>query len=413
MSELISVAEARAAVLARVGAPLAPEPVPLDDALGRVLAADAVAPEDVPGFDNSAMDGFAVLAADTAGAGPGSPVSASGRRGVACGSARRASARARRGLPDLDRRRPPGGRRLGRAARGGRRGRRRDRVRGGGRARARHPAGGRGHPGRCHGPSGGHASSAPPSSACSRRSPFPSRRAPGAPGWPWCARATSCSARASRCAPAGSVTRTPTRSRRSPGTRAPRSSRSSAARTRPPRRATRSSGALAADVAVVCGGVSVGEHDHVKAALRGARRRGGVLGRRAAARPADLVRDAGRLARSRRRAGVRAARQPGLGVRHLRPVRAPGAAGPLRGAGGARHRDGQRSLRTSRGFRRATRPSVARSSSPTRGWTATPTGPQGSHVLTSMLGADALAVVEAGPEPARAGDRVQVQLLRA
>ena len=47
------------------------------------------------------------------------------------------------------------------------------------------------------------------------------------------------------------------------------------------------------------------------------------------------------------------------------------------------------------------------------GWRATPTGPQGSHVLTSMLGADALAVVEAGPEPARAGERVQVELLRA
>ena len=47
------------------------------------------------------------------------------------------------------------------------------------------------------------------------------------------------------------------------------------------------------------------------------------------------------------------------------------------------------------------------------GWVATPTGPQASHILTSMLGADALAVVEAGPEPAPAGERVRVQLLRA
>ena len=38
-----------------------------------------------------------------------------------------------------------------------------------------------------------------------------------------------------------------------------------------------------------------------------------------------------------------------------------------------------------------------------QGWLATPTGPQGSHVLTSMLGADALTVVEAGQRPARAG----------
>jgi molybdopterin molybdotransferase len=46
-----------------------------------------------------------------------------------------------------------------------------------------------------------------------------------------------------------------------------------------------------------------------------------------------------------------------------------------------------------------------------RGWLATPSGPQGSHVLTSMLGADALATIEAGAEPARAGDRVEVELL--
>ena len=46
------------------------------------------------------------------------------------------------------------------------------------------------------------------------------------------------------------------------------------------------------------------------------------------------------------------------------------------------------------------------------GWLATPTGPQGSHVLTSMLGADALTVVEAGAEPARAGSTVRAELLR-
>ncbi len=41
------------------------EEVALEDALARVLAADAVAPNDVPPFTSSAMDGFAVLAADT------------------------------------------------------------------------------------------------------------------------------------------------------------------------------------------------------------------------------------------------------------------------------------------------------------------------------------------------------------
>ncbi len=47
--------------------PLEAEPVPLDRALGRVLAADVVAPVDVPGFDRSNVDGFAVRAADTFG----------------------------------------------------------------------------------------------------------------------------------------------------------------------------------------------------------------------------------------------------------------------------------------------------------------------------------------------------------
>ena len=46
-----------------------------------------------------------------------------------------------------------------------------------------------------------------------------------------------------------------------------------------------------------------------------------------------------------------------------------------------------------------------------QGWLATPTGPQGSHILTSMLGADALAVIQAGTEPARAGTKVEAELL--
>ncbi|MES2247840.1 MAG: molybdopterin biosynthesis protein [Pseudomonadota bacterium] len=49
-------------------APLGRETVPLYAALGRVLADDAVAAIDVPGFDRSNVDGFAVQAADTWGA---------------------------------------------------------------------------------------------------------------------------------------------------------------------------------------------------------------------------------------------------------------------------------------------------------------------------------------------------------
>jgi len=49
-------------------APLGLENVPLDAALGRVLAADVVSPVDVPSFDRSNVDGFAVRAEDTFGA---------------------------------------------------------------------------------------------------------------------------------------------------------------------------------------------------------------------------------------------------------------------------------------------------------------------------------------------------------
>ncbi|WP_031517954.1 gephyrin-like molybdotransferase Glp [Desulfofalx alkaliphila] len=44
------------------------ERVSLTDSLGRVLAADVLAREDVPGFDRSTMDGYAVKAKDTFGA---------------------------------------------------------------------------------------------------------------------------------------------------------------------------------------------------------------------------------------------------------------------------------------------------------------------------------------------------------
>lgn len=54
--------------------PKGAETVALGAALGRVLAADVVADVDVPGFDRSSVDGFAVRAADTQGAGEDTPV---------------------------------------------------------------------------------------------------------------------------------------------------------------------------------------------------------------------------------------------------------------------------------------------------------------------------------------------------
>ena len=64
----LSVDEAQARILARI-APLEPTDVGLLDALGAVLAEDAVADRDVPPFRNSAMDGYAVRGADVTQAG--------------------------------------------------------------------------------------------------------------------------------------------------------------------------------------------------------------------------------------------------------------------------------------------------------------------------------------------------------
>lgn len=61
MPDLLPVAEARAAILDAVR-PLPAEDVHVLEALGRTLARDVVARTDVPPFSNSAMDGFAVVA---------------------------------------------------------------------------------------------------------------------------------------------------------------------------------------------------------------------------------------------------------------------------------------------------------------------------------------------------------------
>lgn len=55
--------------------PLEAESVSLPEALGRTLARDVVSTEQVPSFDKSAMDGYAVRAAETFGASPTDPVS--------------------------------------------------------------------------------------------------------------------------------------------------------------------------------------------------------------------------------------------------------------------------------------------------------------------------------------------------
>jgi molybdopterin molybdotransferase len=69
----ISVAEHRARILSTVR-PLPAIVLPLAQALHRTLAEDVLALVDVPGFDNSAMDGYALRQADAAAAGQDAPV---------------------------------------------------------------------------------------------------------------------------------------------------------------------------------------------------------------------------------------------------------------------------------------------------------------------------------------------------
>jgi molybdopterin molybdotransferase len=70
---MIPLAEVQAAIFGAVTR-LEPVEVDLRDALGLVLAEQVTAPEAVPPFPNTAMDGYAVRAADTAGASEGAPV---------------------------------------------------------------------------------------------------------------------------------------------------------------------------------------------------------------------------------------------------------------------------------------------------------------------------------------------------
>jgi molybdopterin molybdotransferase len=73
MYPLTELAEARGLVLERAQR-LPSEEVDLPRVLGRILATSVAAPHPVPPFDNSAMDGFAVRAADTSGASTERPV---------------------------------------------------------------------------------------------------------------------------------------------------------------------------------------------------------------------------------------------------------------------------------------------------------------------------------------------------
>ncbi|MEM1110613.1 MAG: gephyrin-like molybdotransferase Glp [Pseudomonadota bacterium] len=91
MSHLTPLDEALAQILASPGGPPPSEHRPLIDCLGAVLAAPVVSPLDVPAADNSAMDGYALRAADAPGPLPVSQRIAAGQVGeaLAAGTAAR------------------------------------------------------------------------------------------------------------------------------------------------------------------------------------------------------------------------------------------------------------------------------------------------------------------------------------
>ncbi len=159
-----------------------------------------------------------------------------------------------------------------------------------------------------------------------------------------------------------------------------------------------------AEVLVICGGVSVGEHDHVKASLA-------------------------EIGVSERFWGI--ALKPGKPTwfgTHERTLvfGLPGnpvsamvtftllVAPALRALGG-RATDSRRASATltqdydkQPGRAHAVRCRLSLGES---GWLAEPTGPQGSHILTSMLGADALAMIPSASGPVAAGERVEIEML--
>ena len=84
--DMLTVEEARDAVLA-VATPVDAERLPVPEALGRVAAEAATACVSLPPWANSAMDGYAIHAADTAGAAETSPIELRVVGDVAAGAA--------------------------------------------------------------------------------------------------------------------------------------------------------------------------------------------------------------------------------------------------------------------------------------------------------------------------------------
>jgi molybdopterin molybdotransferase len=166
---------------------------------------------------------------------------------------------------------------------------------------------------------------------------------------------------------------------------------------------------LLADVAVICGGVSVGSHDFVRAALEAAGAE--QLFWRVALRPGKPTWFGIRAASGRARTLVFGL--PG------NPVSAVVTfvlfvAPALRALCGADPERDRLTARMDEDYRKQPgRAEAVRCELQLRddGWHARPTGPQGSHVLTSMLGAAGLAIIPSASEGVHAGEEVDIELL--
>jgi molybdopterin molybdotransferase len=402
-AELIEIEEARRLALERVSR-LESETVPLRDALGRVLAVEVRASDPVPGFDNSSMDGFAVRAADTAEASAEAPVtlavvdeSRAGRPArrrvgpreavaISTGAMVPEGADAVVRLEDTssrDRRvEVEAAVEVGRSVR-----RTGEDVLGG------EPVL---HPGTRLGPAdlGVLASVGASSVQCARRprafvlTTCDELREPGEPLGPGGVRNSNAYSVPALLERSGAevagveiVPDNPTQTR--------------AAIER----------ALAGDAVVICGGVSVGEHDHVRSALAEAEveevfwgvalrpgkptwfgtHRGGALVFGLPGNPVSAVVTFLLLARP--------AIEAQLGLKVERP---------------------RTTAILDEDYPKLTkRAQFVRCRLQLRddGWHARTTGEQGSHVLTSMLGADALALIPAGSGTVSAGERVEIELI--
>jgi molybdopterin molybdotransferase len=394
VGELISIDEARRRVLEAVQ-PLADEEVPLGDSHGRVLAEDVESAIDVPPFDGSAMDGYAVIAGPEAElevvgesrAGHPAPerVEPGTAIRISTGAAIPAGATA---VVPLERSRPDGGRvRVEPSSPGDNVRRAGEDVRAGSVVLAR---------GSLLGPAelGVAASVGRGSLRCSRRPRVavlvtgdelsePGR--PLRPGGIYSSNGWALAAQAERAG--GQLV----------------------ARETVPDRAGETRAALAraleaADVAIVSGGVSVGPHDHVKPALRelGVEERFWGVSLRPG-KPTWFGEREGRLA-----FGLPGNPVSAMVTFHLF-VRAALAA--LQGADPAApraHATLEEPVARHRSREQAVRVRLETSDD---GWRARPTGPQGSHMLTSMLGAAALARIAPGEGQVDAGQPVEVELL--